>query len=148
MVTIFMVNKDIARGMVCFFHQKKHSYLIYIFWTVIWSWLSGHFRVCKVAWYLMRAFDACRYVIVSWALPSGTSSYTYDLTMTSYWNLSQGFRHLVLVRASMLYLEMHRGRVCACRNRSCPILRVCSIESRDFNGLPRHVFVNCDLYYI
>jgi hypothetical protein len=32
MVTIFMVNEDIARGMVCFFHQKKHSYLIwYIF---------------------------------------------------------------------------------------------------------------------
>jgi hypothetical protein len=29
MVTIFMVNEDIARGMVCFFHQKKHSYLIY-----------------------------------------------------------------------------------------------------------------------
>jgi hypothetical protein len=28
MVTIFMVNEDIARGMVCFFHQKKHSYLI------------------------------------------------------------------------------------------------------------------------
>jgi hypothetical protein len=29
MVTIFMVNEDIARGMVCFFHQKKHSYLIF-----------------------------------------------------------------------------------------------------------------------
>jgi hypothetical protein len=23
-----MVNEEIARGMVCFFHQKKHSYLI------------------------------------------------------------------------------------------------------------------------
>jgi hypothetical protein len=30
MVTIFMVNEDIARGMVCFFHQKKHSYLIFL----------------------------------------------------------------------------------------------------------------------
>jgi hypothetical protein len=30
MVTIFMVNEDIARGMVCFFHQKKHSYLIVV----------------------------------------------------------------------------------------------------------------------
>jgi hypothetical protein len=28
MATIFMMNKEIARGMVCFFHQKKHSYLI------------------------------------------------------------------------------------------------------------------------
>jgi hypothetical protein len=25
-----MVNEDIARGMVCFFHQKKHSYLILV----------------------------------------------------------------------------------------------------------------------
>jgi hypothetical protein len=31
MVTIFMMNEEIARGMVCFFHQKKHSYLIYIY---------------------------------------------------------------------------------------------------------------------
>jgi hypothetical protein len=30
MVTIFMMNEEIARGMVCFFHQKKHSYLIFI----------------------------------------------------------------------------------------------------------------------
>jgi hypothetical protein len=29
MATIFMMNEEIARGMVCFFHQKKHSYLIY-----------------------------------------------------------------------------------------------------------------------
>jgi hypothetical protein len=28
MATIFWMNKEIARGMVCFFHQKKHSYLI------------------------------------------------------------------------------------------------------------------------
>jgi hypothetical protein len=28
MATIFLMNKEIARGMVCFFHQKKHSYLI------------------------------------------------------------------------------------------------------------------------
>jgi hypothetical protein len=31
MATIFMMNEEIARGMVCFFHQKKHSYLILIF---------------------------------------------------------------------------------------------------------------------
>jgi hypothetical protein len=31
MATIFMMNKEIARGMVCFFHQKKHSYLIDVF---------------------------------------------------------------------------------------------------------------------
>jgi hypothetical protein len=30
MATIFMINKEIARGMVCFFHQKKHSYLIFV----------------------------------------------------------------------------------------------------------------------
>jgi hypothetical protein len=29
MATIFWMNKEIARGMVCFFHQKKHSYLIF-----------------------------------------------------------------------------------------------------------------------
>jgi hypothetical protein len=29
MATIFMMNEEIARGMVCFFHQKKHSYLIF-----------------------------------------------------------------------------------------------------------------------
>jgi hypothetical protein len=28
MATIFIMNEEIARGMVCFFHQKKHSYLI------------------------------------------------------------------------------------------------------------------------
>jgi hypothetical protein len=28
MANIFMMNEEIARGMVCFFHQKKHSYLI------------------------------------------------------------------------------------------------------------------------
>jgi hypothetical protein len=28
MATIFMMNKEIALGMVCFFHQKEHSYLI------------------------------------------------------------------------------------------------------------------------
>jgi hypothetical protein len=30
MATIFMMNEEIARGMVCFFHQKKHSYLIFV----------------------------------------------------------------------------------------------------------------------
>jgi hypothetical protein len=30
MAIVFMMNKEIARGMVCFFHQKKHSYLIII----------------------------------------------------------------------------------------------------------------------
>jgi hypothetical protein len=30
MANIFMMNKEIARGMVCFFHQKKHFYLIII----------------------------------------------------------------------------------------------------------------------
>jgi hypothetical protein len=28
MATIFLMNEEIARGMVCFFHQKKHFYLI------------------------------------------------------------------------------------------------------------------------
>jgi hypothetical protein len=28
MANIFMMNEEIARGMVCFFHQKKHFYLI------------------------------------------------------------------------------------------------------------------------
>jgi hypothetical protein len=31
MANIFMMNKEIARGMVCFFHQKKHFYLILVF---------------------------------------------------------------------------------------------------------------------
>jgi hypothetical protein len=31
MSNIFMMNEEIARGMVCFFHQKKHSYLIEFF---------------------------------------------------------------------------------------------------------------------
>jgi hypothetical protein len=30
MAIVFMMNEEIARGMVCFFHQKKHSYLISI----------------------------------------------------------------------------------------------------------------------
>jgi hypothetical protein len=30
MATIFLMNEEIARGMVCFFHQKKHSYLIFL----------------------------------------------------------------------------------------------------------------------
>jgi hypothetical protein len=29
MANIFMMNEEIARGMVCFFHQKKHFYLIF-----------------------------------------------------------------------------------------------------------------------
>jgi hypothetical protein len=28
MADIFMMNEEIACGMVCFFHQKKHFYLI------------------------------------------------------------------------------------------------------------------------
>jgi hypothetical protein len=28
MANIFMMNEEIARGMVCFFQQKKHFYLI------------------------------------------------------------------------------------------------------------------------
>jgi hypothetical protein len=30
MAIVFLMNKEIARGMVCFFHQKKHSYLIMV----------------------------------------------------------------------------------------------------------------------
>jgi hypothetical protein len=30
MANIFMMNEEIARGMVCFFHLKKHSYFIAI----------------------------------------------------------------------------------------------------------------------
>jgi hypothetical protein len=30
MANIFLMNKEIARGMVCFFHQKMHFYLINI----------------------------------------------------------------------------------------------------------------------
>jgi hypothetical protein len=29
MANIFMMNKEIARGMVCFFHQKKRFYLFF-----------------------------------------------------------------------------------------------------------------------
>jgi hypothetical protein len=31
MAIVFLMNEEIARGMVCFFHQKKHSYLILMF---------------------------------------------------------------------------------------------------------------------
>jgi hypothetical protein len=31
MANIFMMNEEIAHGMVCFFHQKKHFYLIICF---------------------------------------------------------------------------------------------------------------------
>jgi hypothetical protein len=37
MANIFMMNEEIARGMVCFFHQKKHSYLIF-FWNFYFCW--------------------------------------------------------------------------------------------------------------
>jgi hypothetical protein len=37
MANIFMMNEEIARGMVCFFHQKKHSYLIFF--------AANHFRI-------------------------------------------------------------------------------------------------------
>jgi hypothetical protein len=36
MANIFMMNKEIARGMVSFFHQKKHSYLIIICYFLEW----------------------------------------------------------------------------------------------------------------
>jgi hypothetical protein len=29
MAIVFIMYEEIARGMVCFFHQKKHSYLIF-----------------------------------------------------------------------------------------------------------------------
>jgi hypothetical protein len=35
MAIVFMMNEEIARGMVCFFHQKKHSYSI----TVVFGYL-------------------------------------------------------------------------------------------------------------
>jgi hypothetical protein len=37
MANIFLMNKEIARGMVCFFHEKKHSYLIGKFCQSLWS---------------------------------------------------------------------------------------------------------------
>jgi hypothetical protein len=30
MAIVFLMNEEIARGMVCFFNQKKHSYLIFL----------------------------------------------------------------------------------------------------------------------
>jgi hypothetical protein len=50
MANIFMMNKEIARGMVCFFHQKKHFYLINCNektgWATVWATFftnsSGH----------------------------------------------------------------------------------------------------------
>jgi hypothetical protein len=33
-----MMNEEIARGMVCFFHQKKHSYLIIIIFFRLFSY--------------------------------------------------------------------------------------------------------------
>jgi hypothetical protein len=37
MATIFWMNMEIACGMVCFFHQKKHSYLI-VFIRKFWKY--------------------------------------------------------------------------------------------------------------
>jgi hypothetical protein len=37
MANIFMMNEEIARGMVCFFHQKKHSYLIPVYFCFYWK---------------------------------------------------------------------------------------------------------------
>jgi hypothetical protein len=38
MAIVFMMNEEIARGMVCFFHQKKHSYLI----------LFREYEICQI----------------------------------------------------------------------------------------------------
>jgi hypothetical protein len=38
MANIFMMNEEIACGMVCFFHQKKHSYLIIIIFFRLFSY--------------------------------------------------------------------------------------------------------------
>jgi hypothetical protein len=48
MAIVFMMNEEIARGMVCFFHQKKHSYLIIMehFYRVQQNLSSLH----KIGW--------------------------------------------------------------------------------------------------
>jgi hypothetical protein len=44
MAIVFMMNEEIARGMVCFFHQKKHSYLIALILAQnVLSWILGDF---------------------------------------------------------------------------------------------------------
>jgi hypothetical protein len=40
MANIFMMNKEIARGMVCFFHQKKHFYLIIMLFFSSFSFID------------------------------------------------------------------------------------------------------------
>jgi hypothetical protein len=47
MATIFMMNEEIARGMVCFFHQKKHSYLIN-FWYILWPFVTKTLVCCII----------------------------------------------------------------------------------------------------
>jgi hypothetical protein len=48
MANIFMMNKEIARGMVCFFHQKKHFYFIsmYLLSNVSFSRLIYILKQC------------------------------------------------------------------------------------------------------
>jgi hypothetical protein len=47
METIFMMNEEIARGMVCFFHQKKHSYLILVVFGVPSADKEWHLNVFR-----------------------------------------------------------------------------------------------------
>jgi hypothetical protein len=49
MAIVFMMNEEIARGMVCFFHQKKHSYLIYFLKAITRDSISRSSPVSAVA---------------------------------------------------------------------------------------------------
>jgi hypothetical protein len=50
MAIVFMMNKEIAHGMVCFFHQKKHSYLIILLILSAFKANNWHY------WYFQKKF--------------------------------------------------------------------------------------------
>jgi hypothetical protein len=54
MVIVFLMNKEIAGGMVCFFHQKKHSYLILRPKIPIWVYFGGPWN--EKCWYILCPF--------------------------------------------------------------------------------------------
>jgi hypothetical protein len=80
MSNIFMMNEEIARGMVCFFHQKKHSYLIIYVSNVKLSFFWAYF---------LGFPDHCQELVSTlyiWSLP-------YDFWIDSYVQRQRAFLH-------------------------------------------------------
>jgi hypothetical protein len=71
MAIVFMMNEEIARGMVCFFHQKKHSYLIFKNPNLGKIWRALEWKMLVYFKTIWKIFNAIWYNILPFGIVCG-----------------------------------------------------------------------------